>query len=726
MPLRILLSPPTVDFDDGVCTTLLPITTNYKSKSGITSPSPPHRQSSQDSATLLSPGGTDASHTSNSSASRLRSVSSPIDDGSTEGSSFSHVGAGYDTYNPMFPFRGGTKNDASATSSNTSSMKDPLGRKQPTALPSYLKIPTLIPSAYASPTSSEPSSPHLADRVAMDQEYGSSFEGQPLSTSQQLTPAMSTQTNRHGLGGSAAVAILNTEDVLIAPGEAGKVSSPLMEDADSSQDTESSKAVTATLSQDDPADRTSTSDHSIAATISSTASDPSVDQRQNTSRTPTPTPGSMGSGRAMTPTETRPGGLSSLSSSKSTEAVRLAQAALAASNSDHTRRPSLQLYTGTESGAATPALPIGLTSAPSSAFTPAIPTYGTDQNIDSSPTTPLTKETNNLKLTLPETTPTAKEPLRGHSFATPAKGESRTQGKTTSPSHQRQSSVPLIPIVVQWRGGGKEVFVTGTFANEWRSKILLRKNPTSSGKRPEYSCVLHLAPGTHRLKFIVDDRWRVSRDLSTASDGEGNLTNYIEVAHTGPAHPGPLSAPGEDLLAPLEDDEEKRKKQGLSAHKAATDLVEEARRAEALQRGNLLDVFGEDKVRHEERWTQEIPPSIVKAQASEENYRNELEVFQANSESKSSRSHHNRDAPLPPNDVPVPPTLPRQLEKVILNSTSAAVLGTVDDNSVLPAPNHAVLHHLTASAIKLGVIATGCTVRYRKKYITTVYYRAAS
>ncbi|MCO5588240.1 hypothetical protein L7F22_042195 [Adiantum nelumboides] len=724
MPLRIILSPPPVDLDDGISSaTLSPVTTSCKISSGINSPSPPHRQSSQDSTSLLSPGGTDASQNSSSGASRLRSVSSPTDDGSTEGSSFSQMGAGYDTFNPMFPYRGGTsKNDSSATSSNSPSVKDPLGRKQPTALPSYLKIPTLIPSAYASPTSSEPSSPHPADRATMEDEFGSSFEGQPLSTSQQLTPAVTSQTNRHALGGSAAVAILNTEDVLLAPGEAGKVTSPLIDDADSSHDTEPAKEV---LTKDHIADTTSSSERSIAATISSTASDQSGDQRQNNSRTPTPTPGSMGSGRAMTPTEAKPGTISSLSSSKSNEATRLAQAALAASNNDQTRRPSLQLYTGTESGTATPALPIGLTSAPSSALTPAIPTYGSDNTSESSPTTPLTKETNNLKLTLPETTPTAKEPVRGHSVTTPSKGEHRTRGHVASPSHQRQDSVPLVPIVVKWRGGGKEVFVTGTFANEWRSKILLRKTPTSTGKRPEYSCVLHLAPGTHRLKFIVDDRWRVSRDLSTASDGEGNLTNYIEVAHTGPAHPGPLSAPGEDLLAPGEEDEEKRKKQGLSAHKAATDLVEEARRAEALQRGNLLDVFGEDKIRHEERWMQDIPPSIAKAQASEEAYRNELEAFQA-TESKSSRHHSNRDAPAPPSDVPIPPTLPRQLEKVILNSTSAAVLGTVDDNSVLPAPNHAVLHHLTASAIKSGVIATGCTVRYRKKYITTVYYRAAS
>jgi hypothetical protein len=273
---------------------------------------------------------------------------------------------------------------------------------------------------------------------------------------------------------------------------------------------------------------------------------------------------------------------------------------------------------------------------------------------------------------------------------------------------------------VVWRGGGKEVFVTGTFANEWRSKILLRKSPNSSGRRQEYVCVLHLAPGTHRLKFIVDDRWRVSRDLPTASDGEGNLTNYIEVAHTGPAHPGPLSAPGEDLLAAPEEDDgtaPRAKKAGLTGHRATGDLIEEARRAEVLQRGNLLDVFGDDNVQKEERWTQEIPPSIIKAQAAEEAQRNEEE-----SHEHQDRSHERSSS----NEVPVPPTLPRQLEKVILNSTSASVLGTVDDNSVLPAPNHAVLQHLTASAIKSGVIATGCTVRYRRKYITTVYYRATS
>lgn len=71
-------------------------------------------------------------------------------------------------------------------------------------------------------------------------------------------------------------------------------------------------------------------------------------------------------------------------------------------------------------------------------------------------------------------------------------------------------------------------------------------------------------------------------------------------------------------------------------------------------------------------------------------------------------------------NVPVPPTLPRHLEKVILNSTPKELEGTVggaggDDNSILPVPNHVVLNHLTASAIRNGTLAVGTTTRYKRK-----------
>lgn len=41
--------------------------------------------------------------------------------------------------------------------------------------------------------------------------------------------------------------------------------------------------------------------------------------------------------------------------------------------------------------------------------------------------------------------------------------------------------------------------------------------------------------------------------------------------------------------------------------------------------------------------------------------------------------------------------------------------GLADDGSVLPVPSHVVLHHLSTSAIRNGVLAVANTTRYRKK-----------
>lgn len=47
--------------------------------------------------------------------------------------------------------------------------------------------------------------------------------------------------------------------------------------------------------------------------------------------------------------------------------------------------------------------------------------------------------------------------------------------------------------------------------------------------------------------------------------------------------------------------------------------------------------------------------------------------------------------------------------------TAAAPVLLADDASVLPVPSHVVLHHLSTSAIRNGVLAVGNTTRYKKK-----------
>ncbi len=80
-----------------------------------------------------------------------------------------------------------------------------------------------------------------------------------------------------------------------------------------------------------------------------------------------------------------------------------------------------------------------------------------------------------------------------------------------------------------------------------------------------------------------------------------------------------------------------------------------------------------------------------------------------------------------------PQTLPRYLEKVLLNHKSRPG----QDPSLLPIPNHVALNHLYACSIRDNVMAVACTSRYDQKvcfsifnwhvkYVTTILYKPVS
>ena len=73
-----------------------------------------------------------------------------------------------------------------------------------------------------------------------------------------------------------------------------------------------------------------------------------------------------------------------------------------------------------------------------------------------------------------------------------------------------------------------------------------------------------------------------------------------------------------------------------------------------------------------------------------------------------------------PSPTPAPtttkPTLPHHPSgSRAITIDTANMPGMTDDGSVLPVPSHVVLHHLSTSAIRNGVLAVGNTIRYRKK-----------
>jgi hypothetical protein len=326
------------------------------------------------------------------------------------------------------------------------------------------------------------------------------------------------------------------------------------------------------------------------------------------------------------------------------------------------------------------------------------------------------------------------------------------------PARNRLSPIdePAHPVdkKISWRGGGKSVFLARAGDANWKGRQLMER----STSEPEiFTTTVSLLPGTHHIKFIVDENWKLAQDLPTAVDDDGSLANYVSVPL--PAGPSAPASPPPTSSVP-----------GRPAHQISF--------WSQTSDPGVCTPFGD------EGWTSVIPPGLIAAAREEE-------VFLANGAVGNT-----------PN-IPPAPVLPRHLDKLILNTrigatpppptkerrhrtrtrhgelgmtkqdetppvvppripvttasgtdvsaaaarnppsnshsnspvrtlvggstaalgTTAAALMLADDASVLPVPSHVVLHHLSTSAIRNGVLAVGNTTRYKKKFITTIYYK---
>ncbi|KAM0745751.1 hypothetical protein T439DRAFT_360326 [Meredithblackwellia eburnea MCA 4105] len=269
------------------------------------------------------------------------------------------------------------------------------------------------------------------------------------------------------------------------------------------------------------------------------------------------------------------------------------------------------------------------------------------------------------------------------------------------------AGVDGVPTLIKWKDedgqgvdangkpfGPKEVFVTGTFAKGWKTKIELRK--TNAG---DFSALISLPPGPHRLKFIVDNEWKASKHLQLATDADGNLINYLHVNGTAtktvinwssapgtPGHSG--TATPQQWLMPGDDDD-----------------------------------FVPQEPLDDAEWTQEIPPELVEW-GDWEAERDAIESSSAFQNAVNAGQQPPAIPPPPPSSNVPPPTLPAQLEKGPLNHAAYVTQGSGDDNSILPKPDHSVINHLAASPIKGGFLSVGVTTRYKRKFVTIVYYKS--
>lgn len=196
----------------------------------------------------------------------------------------------------------------------------------------------------------------------------------------------------------------------------------------------------------------------------------------------------------------------------------------------------------------------------------------------------------------------------------------------------------------------------------------------SEGNPGVFATTINILPGTHHIRFLVDNNMQTSPDLPTTVDFGNNLVNYIEVS------PDDVPATAEDVARTPQEREDKQ-------------LAEEAQEKTRQRK--------DKQVLPVEAFSRVYPQYLL-------DYDNEPED-----------SPISQAAAAAIEKLPTPPSLPGFLSKPILNAATLLK----DDNSVLNMPNHTTLNHLATSSIKNGTLAVSATTRYRDKVINPLHCR---
>ncbi|QIW99014.1 hypothetical protein AMS68_004532 [Peltaster fructicola] len=294
--------------------------------------------------------------------------------------------------------------------------------------------------------------------------------------------------------------------------------------------------------------------------------------------------------------------------------------------------------------------------------------------------------------------------------------------------YQGDQSGPTVPTIIEWKGEGGKVFVTGTFVM-WERKFKLHRNKDTG----TFSTILQLKPGTHHIKFLVDDDMITSPDLPTTVDFTNILVNYIEIVAP---HPGPDDEPEPRPSEPVDIP-------GAATTAGQAEGTDQPAATPIPIRGAQVD---SDTVSPQPASVREpipIPASVPRSKAPSPTINAKDEAEEKPPKQFVPRGEYTREIPqflldldryATPEDerfqrasrvsntLPHPPSLPMFLGKSILNGATPHK----DDASVLIMPNHTVLNHLATSSIRSGVLATSGTTRYKRKFLTTIMYRPTS
>ena len=228
------------------------------------------------------------------------------------------------------------------------------------------------------------------------------------------------------------------------------------------------------------------------------------------------------------------------------------------------------------------------------------------------------------------------------------------------------------------------------------------------------SAYINLVPGTHHVRFIVDNDSRLSKSMPTAVDYNNFLVNYIEVAPPPPAteseaqksRPQTATSPPPTAV-PVGVQMGAHPPQVLPT--APTPVVPPMLKPDATPRHTpqpAKDTASTDTLASQIAQPKTAPIAL----GPSKKYHTQIPQYLLDIEAEEDQNLFPRASALI-STLPEPPSLPMFLGKSVLNGATPMK----DDASVLVMPNHTVLNHLATSSIKNKVLATSATTRYKKK-----------
>ncbi|GEQ72059.1 hypothetical protein JCM33374_g5745 [Metschnikowia sp. JCM 33374] len=329
----------------------------------------------------------------------------------------------------------------------------------------------------------------------------------------------------------------------------------------------------------------------------------------------------------------------------------------------------------------------------------------------------------------------------------------------------KESPSDLVPVVVRWINQTSEkitkVSIIGSFSN-WRDVIKLKR---SSNNNNEYQTIINLPLGVHKLLYVINNEYRVSEWLPTATDQEGIFFNWFEVLD--PQHlfsnTGNNSRYSSAEEANVQTAGEHNSNQ--IQKKSNSFLIKMSKKEKEIQHEHVE--FSEHPSPNEYAYLSSQESSQVPSH--EPSYSSLLDTPESRKESITYSSEipemlvdydffKNKS---PDYELPEPPQLPAHLNNVLLNKMSAQhqpsppqpqpqslsipQLGADTTFAKRPTlrraessyyasnkeayhrsiPNHVILNHLMTTSIRNDVLTVACITRYSGKFVTQIMHSPA-